>query len=109
MTTDKQREANRRNALNSSGPKTALGKARSAQNARTHGIFARHVITSKEGQDDFVMLITRLYEQFNPQSLLVEQLVDQLAVAFWRGRRLANAERMAIENEYEKAEREPRI
>lgn len=31
-------EANRRNAARSTGPKTARGKSRSAQNARSHGL-----------------------------------------------------------------------
>ncbi|WP_306120560.1 MULTISPECIES: hypothetical protein [unclassified Roseitalea] len=38
MTTDRQRRANARNAQKSSGPKTEAGQARSAQNARKHGL-----------------------------------------------------------------------
>ena len=38
MTTDRQRRANRANAKSSTGPKTATGKARSAQNALCHGL-----------------------------------------------------------------------
>lgn len=39
MTTRKQREANRRNAGRSSGPRTSTGKAASARNARRHGFY----------------------------------------------------------------------
>ena len=38
MTSDRQRCANRANAKSSTGPKTAAGKARAAQNAFRHGL-----------------------------------------------------------------------
>ena len=41
MTSDKQREANRRNAKCSAGPRSATGKGRSSQNALRHGLSAR--------------------------------------------------------------------
>jgi hypothetical protein len=38
LTTDRERRANRANAKSSTGPKTASGKTRSAQNALRHGL-----------------------------------------------------------------------
>src|SRR5689334_12236493 len=38
MTSDRQQRANRANAKSSTGPKTAAGKARTAQNAFRHGL-----------------------------------------------------------------------
>ena len=38
MTTDRQRRANRANAKSSTGPRSAAGKARAAQNALRHGL-----------------------------------------------------------------------
>ena len=38
MTTDRQIAANRANALRSTGPKTAAGRARSSRNALRHGL-----------------------------------------------------------------------
>lgn len=40
MASKRQIEANRRNALNSSGPKTMAGRKASSQNSRRHGLYA---------------------------------------------------------------------
>jgi predicted NUDIX family phosphoesterase len=99
VVSSKQLSANRRNALRSSGPKTELGKAVSAQNARKHGLLAEEVIASHEDKDAFVTLVAQLFEELDPHSALEEHLVQQLAVALWRERRLAIAERVAMESE----------
>ncbi|MGW8788689.1 hypothetical protein, partial [Heyndrickxia sporothermodurans] len=38
MTSERTTQANRRNAQASTGPRSAVGKARSGQNARKHGL-----------------------------------------------------------------------
>jgi hypothetical protein len=38
MTSNRQNKANRANAMRSTGPKTAVGKAKSSKNARQHGL-----------------------------------------------------------------------
>ena len=38
MTTERQKTTNAQNARQSTGPKTRIGKARSSENARTHGL-----------------------------------------------------------------------
>ncbi len=48
MASEKQVEANRRNALRSTGPRTADGKARSRLNAVTHGLTAQTLILPEE-------------------------------------------------------------
>ena len=44
MTSLQQIEANRRNAQNSTGPRTEAGKQRSSRNAVRHGLTAETVI-----------------------------------------------------------------
>lgn len=54
MSTARQRKANRRNANASTGPRTAKGQARSAQNARRHGLSVAVLadpVVSREVQD----------------------------------------------------------
>jgi hypothetical protein len=40
MTSDRKREANRRNAARGTGPRSAAGRARSSRNAMRHGLLA---------------------------------------------------------------------
>lgn len=53
MISDKQLEANRKNALKSTGPKTAEGKLISAKNATTHGLLSNHVVIKDENAREF--------------------------------------------------------
>jgi hypothetical protein len=52
VTSLRQIEANRRNALNSTGPKSELGKKRSRCNAMRHGLTAETVIQFLEDEQD---------------------------------------------------------
>jgi hypothetical protein len=47
MATERQIAANRRNARNSTGPRSRAGKARTRRNAQTHGLTARLVSNSE--------------------------------------------------------------
>jgi hypothetical protein len=53
MNSAKQIEANRRNALKSTGPKTEAGKQRSRRNAVCHGLTAETVIGALEDAEDY--------------------------------------------------------
>jgi hypothetical protein len=53
MTSFRQIEANRRNALKSTGPTTEDGKRRSRQNALRHGLSAETVVEIVEDIDDY--------------------------------------------------------
>ena len=52
MTSARQIEANRANALSSTGPKSDPGKQRASQNAIRHGLTAETVILPLENPDD---------------------------------------------------------
>jgi hypothetical protein len=53
MTSFRQIEANRRNALRSSGPTTDHGKRQSRRNALRHGLTAETVIDGLEDSEDY--------------------------------------------------------
>jgi hypothetical protein len=53
MSSLKQIEANRRNALKSTGPTTPEGKERSRGNALRHGLTAQTVIAALEDAEDY--------------------------------------------------------
>jgi hypothetical protein len=53
MTTFRQIEANRRNALKSTGPNTETGKEHSRRNAVRHGLTVETVIGLLEDAEDY--------------------------------------------------------
>ena len=91
-TSEKQREANQDNALKSTGPRTMEGKAASSRNALRHGLFSAHVILEDESPETFQELVDDLHRSLQPVGALELALAEKVAVALWRGRRLARAE-----------------
>jgi hypothetical protein len=89
-------QANRRNALRSTGPKTERGKSIVARNAIKHGVLAREVvITAGDGKEDlgeFHDLVERLCEQYEPVGVVEESLVQSIATSWWRKARVIRAE-----------------
>jgi len=79
MTSEKQIEANRINALNSTGPQTTEGKARSCRNAFKHGLSSKHFVIDGEDYLYIDQTLDDLIEHYQPQSqdeyLLLERIV----------------------------------
>jgi len=84
--------ANRANALRSTGPKTAKGKAAIRLNALRHGLLARDVVLPEEDADAFEELRNQVRASLSPIGPIEEFLIDQIVNAMWRLRRLAQAE-----------------
>ena len=62
MSSRKQRDANRRNALKSTGPKTAKGKAQAKMNALKHGLTAEEIVIPGEDGKKFDALLEMLVD-----------------------------------------------
>jgi len=100
MKTEKQIEANKKNALMSTGAVTDTGKAIVAQNAVKHGVFAQDLIISsgdgRENEDEYIELLYNLTKSLNPSGQMEHLLVEKIAVDFWRLRRVLRFETGSI-------------
>jgi hypothetical protein len=92
MATPKQIAANRRNAANSTGPKTGSGKRRSRQNAWRHGLTAETIVSVAENAADYEKFESRIVSDYKPQTAIEITLVTRLASLLWRLRRAAAIE-----------------
>ena len=92
MTTFKQIEANRRNALKSRGPISAEGKQRSRCNAVRHGLTAETVIGALEDAEDYKAFEAAIIADYDAQSAVERELVLRLASLLWRLRRATTIE-----------------
>jgi hypothetical protein len=104
MTSPRQLAANRTNAKQSSGPKSAEGKARSSRNALKHGLVSSEIVIWDEDSDQFEILRAGLEADFQPNSTIEHELVDRLAGLLWRLRRLPALEAALIEPDPELVE-----
>jgi hypothetical protein len=93
MATEKQIQANRRNAQRSTGPKTPEGKAAIRLNALRHGMRARSIVLPGENPEERDRLCADLEHEWRPQNRTEQLLVEQMAVAQWKLARLEVGER----------------
>ena len=92
MTSLKQIEANRRNSLKSTGPKTETGKQTSRCNAVRHGLTAETVISALEDAEDYKAFELAITADYDAQSAVERELVLRLASLLWRLRRATTIE-----------------
>ena len=106
--TAKQLEANRRNSLKSTGPKTQSGKVHSSRNSWKHGILSAQVpVLDGRGREDaqrFGALLAALQEDLEPCGTLEDLLVQQIAIAYWRLARAHRCEAAEIAKNSESVE-----
>ena len=88
-------EANRRNALKSTGPRTPRGKAYTRQNAVKHGLFFREWDSSDEQEQENYH--KRLFEDLQPVGPREEFEVEQIAICCLRLQRLWSYENAELE------------
>src|SRR3954465_8131040 len=84
--------ANRRNAKKSTGPRTTEGKARSARNATSHGLYCAALVLPGGSPELFHDLRQSYISTMKPQNLVELLIVDRLVAAAWKLRRLQEAE-----------------
>jgi hypothetical protein len=93
MATQAKIAANRRNALKSTGPRTARGKEMSRRNAVTNGFFATAIrLFPHENNPEYSCLVESMNTDLGPvgpfEFMLARQIIDDM----WRLQRLERAE-----------------
>jgi hypothetical protein len=87
-----RQSANVANAQLSTGPRTHDGKARSAQNARKHGLTAADLVIVPEDREEFDALLAEFQNDVAPQGAVQQILFDELVGAAWNLRRIRRLE-----------------
>src|SRR6185295_2251611 len=95
MATAAQINANRANALKSTGPRSVEGKSASRFNALKHGIDAASVVIPGEDPADYDALAADYHRDFRPESPSEAFHVDTMLRADWQKRRLHRVRRQA--------------
>jgi hypothetical protein len=84
-------QANRRNALRSTGPTSERGKYIASRNSLKQGLLAKSAVITlgpaKENKAEFEELLSGLRDYFCPVGAAEELLVEEIAVSYWMERR----------------------
>lgn len=92
-------QANRQNALKSTGPRTPEGKAYSRRNALKHGVFTRHwteFLVLGENSHEYDQLLDDLIDQYQPVGRAEELEVERITLCWWRLKRVWRHENSVI-------------
>jgi hypothetical protein len=84
MTSSRKKDANKKNAANSTGPKTEAGKRSMSLNALMHGFYSRELTVSEPDKRDFEILRESLLVQLAPRSALQHIGFEQIVTCCWR-------------------------
>jgi hypothetical protein len=101
----KRAATNRQNARQSTGPRTAEGKAASSKNRLAHGLCSSSLILPGESQATFDDLRQQTHATFAPVTAEETLLTDQLTEALWRLNRAHRVESKAFEQAIESTHR----
>ena len=97
MPTEAQTLANRRNALKSTGPHSAEGRAAVSQNAVKHGLLTRRDVISSESQADFDLYRGQILAELDPVSPMESMLAERIVSLSWRLKRVCRIQNQAID------------
>jgi hypothetical protein len=94
--TRRQLAANRRNALQSTGPRTLTGRKISAKNALTHGLTSSSVLLPGDDPEEFRGFAGGIKIYWSPQGQQEEALVQLITTDMWVLLRLRRIEAGAL-------------
>lgn len=100
MATKKQHTANQKNARKSTGPRTRQGKVVSSRNALQYGLHSQMLVLPDEDPQQFQALSSNLQEYFQPVGIAEKELVNRIAILFWRLQRTCRIEASILTKNY---------
>ncbi len=95
---DKQTEANRRNALASTGPNTPEGIEGCKMNASRHGLRALQPVVPGENADEWEAHRAAIVDDLAPHGAMELALAEQISAKLWRLGRVSAYEAVLIAN-----------
>jgi hypothetical protein len=105
MISDRQLEANRANALKSTGPRTAEGKAHVAANAIRHGLLSElRILPGLEEVEHWQYHMEQTLADMEPEGHMECLLAERIALVLWRLARTARYEQESAAAGLENAE-----
>ena len=96
MTSQARIDANRKNALLSTGPRTAEGKERTRLNGLKHGLRSDEVVLPTEDRDAFDSHLAAWMDDWKPPTETRRFLVERAAVSAWKLKRCLRNEKVRI-------------
>ena len=97
LISDKQHEANCKNAQQSSGPVTTEGKNAVRLNALTHGLRARTIILNTEKAEEYDYLWCQLVAEWQPETPTERLYLETAVTSQWLLARVTRSERTIYE------------
>jgi hypothetical protein len=91
-TLSKRAIASRANGAKSQGPTSSAGKGRSSANSTRHGLLAKSIVLTNESESVFQQFFDEHLQKLNPADGVEYAVVEEIAVAAWRLRRVWNVE-----------------
>lgn len=92
MASERQFDANRRNARKSTGPRTCKGKAQSSKNSLKHGLLAESALLPDEDEGEYRDFANEGIRELDPRGWLESVRAGQIVDQAWRCRRPARVE-----------------
>jgi hypothetical protein len=95
-------QTSRANGAKSRGPVTPEGRAKSSRNSLRHGLSAKAILLPAESREQFQLLLDAHIQQFQPANAVEMDLVEAMAVARWRLRRIWAIETSLLDHELQR-------
>ena len=106
-TSQRKIEANRANALKSTGPRTARGKRVAGRNALAHGLTSRAALLPGDDPREYRRFVRAFLDEMDPQGPFQEELVGEIANLSWKLRRAPTAEAILLAEKHRRGEELP--